>query len=124
MAFREPLLIQIVNFDESNSGGVVYTTHDRCVVTWLQVCYDRRLACCSRNMAAVLNIADLVTSDHTTEYRGLPVIIKANQCSGPIVQFQCRISQRVGDPMLRELGANRTDNHPLCPSALNNKTAN
>ena len=29
------VLIQIVHFHESNSGGVVYATHDRGVVTWL-----------------------------------------------------------------------------------------
>ena len=37
------LLIQIVHFHESNSGGVVYAAHDRGVVTWWQVCDDCRL---------------------------------------------------------------------------------
>ena len=76
-------------------------------------------------MAAVLNIADLIAGDNPAEYRRLPVIIGSNQCSGPVVQFQSRISQRIGDPILRELRANRTNDHPLWPSsALNNKTAN
>jgi hypothetical protein len=35
------LLIQIVHFDESNSGGVVYTLQDGGVVAGLQVGNDR-----------------------------------------------------------------------------------
>ena len=75
-------------------------------------------------MAAVLNICELATGNDPANYRCLPIIIRANQCSGPIVQFQCRISQRVGDPMLRELGANCTNDDSFCPRPLNNKTTN
>ena len=67
-------------------------------------------------MAAVLNLADLTAGDNPTEYRGLPVIIGADQCSGPVVQFQSRIIQRIGDPILRELGANGTNDHPRFPA--------
>src|SRR5260370_1157013 len=75
-------------------------------------------------MAAVLNIADLIAGDNPAEYRRLPVIIGSNQRSGPVVQFQSRITQCVGDPMLRELGANGTNDHHLWPNPLNDKTAN
>ena len=33
--------MQIVHFHKSNAGGVVYTAHDRGVVTWWQVCDNR-----------------------------------------------------------------------------------
>ena len=67
---------------------------------------------------------DLIAGDNPAQYRGLPVIIGSNQCSGPVVQFQSRISQCVGDPILRELGANGTNDHSLWPSTLDNKTTN
>src|ERR1044071_9234159 len=119
-----PLLIQIVHLDQSNSNSVVYTAYDGGVVARLQVCNDRRLARHSRHMATVLNIADLTASDDSTEYRRLPVIVGSNHCSSAVVQFQHRIRQCIGDPILRELRTNRTNDHPLWPSALNNKTAN
>src|SRR5882724_2790977 len=118
------LLIQIVYLNQTNSSGVVYTVDNRGVVARLQICNNRRLACRSRSVAAVLNIADLIAGDNPPEYRCLPVIIGSNQCSGPVVQFQSRITQRIGDPKLRELRANGTNDHRLCPSPLNNKTAN
>ena len=85
------LLIQIVHFDQGNSSGVAYTAQDGGVVARLQICYDRRLACRSRSVTAVLNIANLTASDDSADYRRLPIIIGSNQCSGPVVQFQCRI---------------------------------
>ena len=75
-------------------------------------------------MAAVLNIADLIAGDNPAEYRRLPVIIGSNQCSAPVVQFQSGISQGIGDPKLSELRANRTNDHPLWSSPLDNKTTN
>src|SRR6476659_4099503 len=107
------LSIQIVDFDQSNSKGIVYTADNRGVVARLQVCNNRRLACRSRSMAAVLNGADLIAGDNSPEYRRLPVIIGSDQFAGPVVQFQSRISQSVGDPMLRELGANRSNDDSL-----------
>src|SRR5262245_37750688 len=80
-------LIQIVYFNQTDSNGVAYTAHDRGVVARLQVCNDRRFACRSRNVAAVLNIADLTAGDNPAEYCRLPVIISSNQCSASIVQF-------------------------------------
>src|SRR5882724_12499534 len=118
------LLIQIVYLNQSNSSGVVYTVDNRGVVARLQISNDRRLACRSRSAAAVLNIADLIAGDNPAEYCRLPVIIGSNQCSGPVVQFQSRISQYVGDPILRKLGANATNDHSLWPSTLDNKTTN
>src|SRR5215471_709754 len=119
-----PLLIQIVHFNQSNSSSVAYTTHDCRVVARLQVCNNRRLASRSRRVAAVLNIADLTAGDNPSDNRHLPVIIGSDQCSVPVVQFQCRISQHIGDPKLRELRANGANDHSLCPTALNNKTPN
>src|SRR6266550_5520452 len=118
------LLIQIVYLNQSNSSGVVYTVDNRGVVARLQISNDRRLACRSWDMAAVLNVADLIAGDNPADDRGLPVIICTNQCSSPVVQFQSRISQYVGDPILRELRANGTNDDSLCPSTLDNKTTN
>src|SRR5258707_470628 len=117
-------LIQIVRLYQSNSSGVAYTAHDGGLVAWLQFSNDRRFACCSRSVTAILNIADLIAGDNSAWYCRLPVIIGSNQCSGPIVQFQPRIGQRIGDPILRELRANRTNDDSFWPSPLNNKTAN
>src|SRR6266496_5204554 len=101
--FNELILIQIVHFHESNASGVAYAAHNRGVVARCQVCDNRRLACLSRSVATVLNVADLISGDDPAEYRRLPVIIGSNQCSAPVVQFQSRITQRIGDPILREL---------------------
>src|SRR5205823_787408 len=118
------LLIQIVHLNQSNSSGVNYATDNRCIVSRLQICYDRRLTCRSRSVATVLNRVNLISGDNPAEYRRLPVIIASNQCSAFVVQFQRRISQRIGDPKMRELRANGTNDHSLWPSALNNETAN
>src|SRR5258705_457099 len=98
--------------------------HDRGVVARLHVCNDRRFASRSRSMAAVLNIADLIAGDNPADYRRLPVIIASNQCSAPVVQFQSGIRQGIGDPKLSKFRTNRTNDHPLWPRALDNKTTN
>src|SRR5262245_25359898 len=116
-------LIKIVYFNQTDSSGVAYTAHDRGVVARLQVCNDRRFACLSRSVTTILNVTDLIAGDNPADDCGLPVVIGSNHCSGPIVQFQCRISQRIGDPQRRELRANGTNDHSLCTSALNNETA-
>src|SRR5258705_380501 len=46
-------VIQVVDFHERNSGGVVYPTHDGGVVTRWQVCHNRRFVRVTRNVAAV-----------------------------------------------------------------------
>src|SRR5262249_39625806 len=87
---RTPL-VQIVHFDQSNSGGVAYTAYDGGIVARWQICNNRRLACCSRSVTTVLDIANLITGDNSAEYRCLPVVIRSNQCSGSVVKFQSRI---------------------------------
>src|SRR5262249_9986573 len=75
-------------------------------------------------VAVVLNSAHLTATDYAADYCRLPIVVASDQCSDLIVQFQCRISQRIGDPMLRELRANGTNDHSLWSCALNNETAN
>src|SRR5258708_23840951 len=75
-------------------------------------------------MAAVLNIADLIAGDNPADYRRLPVIIASNQCSAPVVQFQCGISQNIGDPKRSKLRANQTKHHHPSPTPLYNTTTN
>src|SRR5437764_13794987 len=116
-------MTQIVHLNQSNSGGVAYTAYNGGVVARLQVCNNCRLACCSWNVATVLNRVNLISGDNPAEYRRLPVIIASNQCSAFVVQFQRRISQRIGDPKMRELRANGTNDHSLWPSVVNNETA-
>ena len=95
--FQKAVLLQIVHFHQSNSSGVVYAAHNRGVVARWQIRDNRRFACRSRSVAAVLNVADLIAGDNPADYRRLPVIVRANQCSRRIVQFQCRIGQRIGE---------------------------
>ena len=54
------------------------------------------------------------------DYRMLPVIIRADQCSGAVVQFQGGISQCIGNIIWRrtELRAYGTNNHSLWPLFL------
>src|SRR5215470_11411521 len=115
-------LIQIVNFNQSNSSGVTHTAYNCCVIPRLQVCNDRRLARGSWSMTAVLNVADLTAGDNGADYSRLPIIIASNQPSGCIVQLQCGITQHIGDPKLRKLGAYGTDDDSLRPGPLNDKT--
>ena len=69
----------------------------------------------ARSVAAVPNIADLVPCDDPADYRMLPVIIRGNQRSRAVVQFQCRISQCIGNVIWRctELRANGANNDSL-----------
>ena len=75
-------------------------------------------------MAAVLNILDLVLGDNPADDGSLPVIIGGNQSPIASVQFQCRISQRIWNTILTELGANGADNHSLWSASLHDETAN
>ena len=54
------ILMQIVDFYPSNSGGVVDAAHDRGVVARWQLGDNCRLPWIARSVAAVHNIADLV----------------------------------------------------------------
>src|SRR6266496_3557631 len=115
--------MQIVNFHESNSNGIVYAAHDRGVIACWQICNDRRLPWVTRCVATVLDFLHLVMGDNPADYRSLPVIIAADQSAGAIVQFQCRISQRIGNSILTELRANGTNNHSLWCSRLDDNPA-
>ena len=65
-----------------------------------------------------LDIADLVAGDNPADDRMLPVIIRGNQSSRAVVQFQCRISQCIGNTILSELRANGAHNHSLWLQSL------
>jgi hypothetical protein len=73
------LLIQIVHFNQTNSGGVVYTAHNRSVIAWLQRRDDRRLPRVARRVAAGHYVMDLTAGDDPADYRGHPVIIRGNR---------------------------------------------
>src|SRR5438128_11120009 len=87
--------MQIVHFRQSNSGGAVYTTHDRGVVARWQVRNDSRFARVSGSVAAVHDILNLVLSDNSADDCSLPVIIRGNQGSVAVVQFQSWCRKRV-----------------------------
>ena len=70
--------VQVVYFHESNASGVVHTTYNRGVVARLQVRNYRRLRWVSWSMPARLNSGDLADCDDATDYRMLPVIIRAD----------------------------------------------
>ena len=75
-------------------------------------------------MAAGLDVADLVAGDNPADDRRRPVIIRGNQRSRAVMQFQCRISQCIGNTILSELRANGANNYPLWFGPLNNEAAN
>src|SRR6266853_5186267 len=116
--------MQIVYFHEGNSSGAVYTAHNGGVATHRQDPNDRRFPPVSRSQTAIHYILHLVLSDNPADYRRLPVIIRSNQISGAIVQFQCGILQWIGNAELTELRANGAYDHSLCSRALNNETTN
>ena len=72
------MLLQIVHFYKSNTGGIVYTAYDRGVVTRLQRRDNRRLAWLSGSVPAVLDGADLAGRDDPPDYGRLPVVIRGN----------------------------------------------
>src|SRR5204863_302320 len=113
-----------VHFHQSNTGSVVYTADDCGVVTWRQLCDNRRLPSVARSVAAILNIDDLAPSDNPADDRMRPVIIRGNQCPRAVMQLQCRITQHVGNAILSKLRANRANTHSLRASSLNNEPAN
>ena len=77
-------------------------------------------------MSAALNIRDLAACNNAADDRMLPIIIRSNQCSGRVVQFQSRISQWIGNIIWRcsELRADRTNNHSLWSRSLNDEAPN
>src|SRR5437763_1495854 len=75
-------------------------------------------------MAAVYYILDLIAGDDPADDCVLPVIIRGNQSSRAVIQFQCRISQYIRNTILRELRANRANNYFLWFGPLNNEAAN
>src|SRR5262245_46228255 len=83
--------IQIVHFHESNSGGVIHTTHDRGVVTWRQVGNDRGFPSVCWSMATVPDVTYLVGGNGASYDRMNPVIIRGNQSASTIMQFKRRI---------------------------------
>src|SRR5882724_9867128 len=113
--------MQIVYLHEANSSHVVYTAHNRGVVTRWQVCDDRRFPSVTGCVPAVHDVAHLVTGDNSTDYRAHPVVIKGNQSSRAIVQLQRWIKQRIGNSILSKLRTYGANNHPLCLDSLNNE---
>ncbi len=76
-------------------------------------------------MPAVLDLDDLAGRDNPADDCMLPVIIRGNQSASAIVQFQCRISECIGNAISRELRTNGTHNHSLFGSSpCNDETAN
>ena len=115
------LLMQIVHFHESNSGGIVYTAHDRGVVTWLAA--SAMIADSLRRLerSPVPDILHLIAGDNPADDCIQPVVIGGNQSSSAIVQLQCRINQCIGNSILSKLRANGTHNHFLwfSPATMN-----
>jgi hypothetical protein len=72
------VLVEIIHFDETNPGYVVYAAHNRGIVPGLQLCNHHRLGWIRWSVATVLNVADLVPCDNAADYSMLPVIIRAD----------------------------------------------
>src|SRR6266404_3835404 len=121
LAVSSHLLIQIVHFYQRNPDTDVLATHNRGVSARWQVCIDRRLAWLRRSMPAALNIHDLVLGDNSADYRSLPVIVRGNQSTAAVVQFQLRISQYVLNAVLSQLWTNGAHDYPLRSAPLDDE---
>src|SRR4029453_13362254 len=97
---------------------------DRRVVARWQIRDDSRLKGVARSVAAGLNFVDLITGDNPTDDRAYPGVIRGNQSSRAVVQFQGRVSQCLGNAILRELRAYGANNYPLWLGPLNHEAAN
>src|SRR5207249_1846774 len=86
--------------------------------------YNRRFPSVTRSIAAVLDFLHLIVGDNPADDGSLPVIIGGNQSSIAIVQFQCGISQWIGNAILTELRTNGPNYHPLWCSPLHDEAAN
>src|SRR5438477_4305367 len=117
------LPVQVVYFHESNASGVVHTRYNGGVVARLQLRNYRRLRWVSWSMPAGLNSGDLAGCDNATDYRMLPIIVRGNQSSCAIVQFQGGIRQCIGNIIWRrsELRTYGTNNHSLGAHSLNDE---
>src|SRR5262245_6469045 len=105
--------MEIVHLHERNSGGVAYPAHNGGVVTRWKIGDDRRFVRVHWSVAAILNVLDLVLGDDAADDRVLPVVVRGNQSPVAIVQFQCRISQKLRNPILAEFRADGTYDHVL-----------
>src|SRR5947208_1359971 len=114
----------MLHFYEANSGAGIESTHHGGLVTRRQDPNDGRFPLSPRGQAGIHDILHLVLSDNPADDRRLPVIIRSNQISGAIVQFQCGILQWIGNAELTELRANGAYDHSLCSRALDNETTN
>ena len=78
------------------------------------------------SVAAVHECRGPGSGDNSADYRGLPVIVRGDQSSCAVVQFQGGISQCTWNIIWRctELRTYGTNNHLFCAGSLNDKAAN
>ena len=75
-------------------------------------------------MPGIDDFLDLIVHYNPADDRSLPIIVRSNQSSYAVVQFQSWISQYVGHSKWRELRANGTDDDHLWSVALDDEAAN
>ena len=80
--------IQIVDFDQSDSGRIILPAQDRCVVTWSKSA-KKSAFFCVRRLPVGWDLICLTI--------GLPIIIAREQVATAIMQLQSRISQCSGN---------------------------
>src|SRR5439155_26655236 len=114
---------QVGHIHQGTSDLDDYCTHRRSVVARWKICNDCRLQCVTRSVTAIDDILNLVVGDDSTDDCVLPVVVKANESSGTIVQFQCGISQWRRHPILTEFRTNGPYNDSLCSCALDDESA-
>src|SRR4029077_7568852 len=108
----------------SNAGGVVHTTHNRGVVARWQLRDDCRVIWVAWSVAAIYDVLHLVSGDNPADDRRHPIVIRGNQSSRAIMQFQGRISQWIGHRVLSEIRTYGANNYPVWLCALDNEPAN
>src|SRR5262245_42056289 len=93
--FRSLALLQLVDFDERVTSGVLHAAHDGSVTPRLQRGDDGRFEGIARRKPAGLNLSHLIAR-YDSKYLGrLPIVIASKRALG-IMQFQLRIAEHIG----------------------------
>src|SRR5438874_1213692 len=105
--------MQIVHFHQSNSGRTVYAAQNRGVVTWWQLCNDRRLSAVRWGVTAGPDVAHLAVADNPADDRG--VVTRWQVCDDCRFPSVSGCVAAVPDVVDLAMSDNSTDNrsHPV-----------
>src|SRR5438552_59664 len=114
MATERLCLLQVVDFHERDTDRDVLAVHDGGVISRRERCDDGALNIIRRRQTGGLNLGLLAVS---------PVVVKGDDRAISIMQLQCRIGQRIGNPKLCQTGPNGAHDYILLSAAGDDKAA-